>query len=201
MSKLTKLAAAVSVFCILNTCAFADDKADLKAKLSSFEAFSAKFSQEVTDSRGKEVMSSRGSMALQKPAKFMLHTQEPDEQVLFCKGDDIYFYDPFVNQVSIFSRDELGASPFILLSDMSDKVWERYSVAFENGIYVVTPQQQGDIVNLQLGFKGDEIAEISLLMKDGNLNTYKLNDCSLTADPQVFEYQIPADAEVDDERR
>ena len=180
--------------------AYADDKADLKAKLNAFNEFTASFSQEVTDKSGTEIMSSSGMLTLQKPAKFMLHTLEPDEQVLFCAGNDIYFYDPFVNQVSIFSRSQLSTSPFILLSDMSDTVWAQYSVKQENGAYIITPRQNGDIVNLSLSFDGENIAAISLLMKDGNLNTYKLFECRHSADPHVFEYKIPEDAEVDDER-
>ncbi len=195
------LAAAVCLSYALSGTALADDKADLKAKLNAFNEFSASFVQEVTDKSGKEVMNSSGIIALQKPAKFMLHTLNPDEQVLFCAGNDIYFYDPFVNQVSIFSRSELSASPFILLSDMSDNVWANYDVRHENGVYIITPNRQGDIVNLRLSFKGSDIDTISLVMKDGNINTYKLSDGRRSADPQVFEYKIPEDAEVDDERR
>ena len=195
------LAAAACLSYALSGTAFADDKADLKAKLNAFNEFSASFVQEVTDKSGQEVMCSNGIIALQKPAKFMLHTLNPDEQVLFCAGNDIYFYDPFVNQVSIFSRSELSASPFILLSDMSDNVWANYDVRHENGVYIITPNRQGDIVNLRLSFKGSDIDTISLVMKDGNINTYKLSDGRRSADPQVFEYKIPEDAEVDDERR
>ena len=195
------LAAAACLSYALSGTAFADDKADLKAKLNAFNEFSASFVQEVTDKSGKEVMNSSGMLALKKPAKFMLHTLNPDEQVLFCAGNDIYFYDPFVNQVSIFSRSELSASPFILLSDMSDNVWANYDVRHENGVYIITPNRQGDIVNLRLSFKGSDIDTISLVMKDGNINTYKLSDGRRSADPQVFEYKIPEDAEVDDERR
>ena len=202
MFKFIKCCAAMACLSYaLTGTAYADDKADLKAKLDAFTEFSATFRQEVTDKSGQEIMSSSGTLSLQKPAKFMLHTLDPDEQVLFCAGNDIYFYDPFVNQVSIFSRSQLSASPFILLSDMSDNVWAQYSVKEENGVYIITPKHNGDIVNLSLSFDGENIAAISLLMKDGNLNTYKLSECSQSADPHVFDYKIPEDAEVDDERR
>ena len=182
----------------LNVHAAAKD--DLKARLNAFNEFSADFTQTVTDKNGKNVMSASGTLTLKKPTDFMLHTLDPDEQVLFTRGNDIYFYDAFVNQVSIFNRSELNSSPFILLSDMSERAWKNYTVTYTNGAFIVTPQGSSDIENLRLTFQRNNLDVIALKMKDGNTNSYKLSNKRHTADPKVFNYTIPEDAEVDDER-
>ena len=87
--------------------ASADTKEELQSKLSTLNALSSTFSQTVTRKDGSLVSKSSGRLSLKKPDKFMLHTTSPDEQVLFTKGSSVYFYDPFVNQVSIFDKQEL----------------------------------------------------------------------------------------------
>ena len=38
-------------------------------------------------------------------------------------------------------------------------------------------------------------------MKDGNINHYELSNQSYEVSDSVFNYQVPKDAQIDDERR
>ena len=38
-------------------------------------------------------------------------------------------------------------------------------------------------------------------MKDGNINHYELSNQSYEVSDSVFNYQVPMDAQIDDERR
>lgn len=183
----------------LASAVLADDATQLRQKLSAMQALSADFSSEAVRSDGGKSESS-GKLALKRPDKMILHTLSPDETVLYTKGDDIFYFDPFVNQLSIYKRSAGNTSPFLLLTDHSDALWKNYEVKGDNGNYTVISKQGGDIVSMDLQFDGDKIKTLILKMKDGTVNSYFLSNVASTASDADFSVQIPDDAEIDDER-
>ena len=181
--------------------ASADTKEELQSKLSTLNALSSTFSQTVTRKDGSLVSKSSGRLSLKKPDKFMLHTTSPDEQVLFTKGSSVYFYDPFVNQVSIFDKQELYSSPFMLLTTKSESVWGQYEVAKVGNSYVLKAKNPGQVVSIKLEFQGDLVSDLYVRLKDGNTNRYTLSQVKTQVSDSSFEYKIPEDAQIDDERR
>lgn len=181
--------------------ASADTKEELQSKLSTLNAFSSTFSQTVTRKDGSLVSQSSGRLALKKPDKFMLHTTSPDEQVLFTKGNTVYFYDPFVNQVSIFDKQELYSSPFMLLTSKSESVWGQYEVAKDGNSYVLKAKNPGQVVSIKLELQGDLVSDLYVQLKDGNTNHYTLSQAKSQVSDSSFEYKIPEDAQIDDERK
>ena len=181
--------------------ASADTKSELQAKLSTLNALSSTFSQTVTRKDGSLVSQSSGRLALKKPDKFMLHTTSPDEQVLFTKGNTVYFYDPFVNQVSIFDKQELYSSPFMLLTSKSESVWGQYDVEKAGNAYVLKAKNQGQVVSIKLELQGELVSELYVQLKDGNTNHYTLSQVKPQVSDSSFEYKIPEDAQIDDERK
>ena len=181
--------------------ASADTKSELQAKLSTLNALSSTFSQTVTRKDGSLVSQSSGRLALKKPDKFMLHTTSPDEQVLFTKGNTVYFYDPFVNQVSIFDKQELYSSPFMLLTSKSESVWGQYEVEKAGNAYVLKAKNQGQVVSIKLELQDELVSELYVQLKDGNTNHYTLSQVKTQVSDSSFEYKIPEDAQIDDERK
>lgn len=181
--------------------ASADTKEELQSKLSTLNALSSTFSQTVTRKDGYLVSKSSGRLSLKKPDKFMLHTTSPDEQVLFTKGSSVYFYDPFVNQVSIFDKQELYSSPFMLLTTKSESVWGQYEVAKVGNSYVLKAKNPGQVVSIKLEFQGDLVSDLYVQLKDGNTNRYTLSQVKTQVSDSSFEYKIPEDAQIDDERK
>ena len=163
-----------------------DTKEELQSKLSTLNALSSTFSQTVTRKDGSLVSKSSGRLSLKKPDKFMLHTTSPDEQVLFTKGNTVYFYDPFVNQVSIFDKQELYSSPFMLLTSKSESVWGQYEVAKDGNSYVLKAKNHGQVVSIKLGFQGDLVSDLYVPLKDGNTNHCTL----LKVKTQVYERSL-----------
>ena len=159
------------------------------------------FSQTGTRKDGSLVSKSSGRLSLKKPDKFMLHTTSPDEQVLFTKGSSVYFYDPFVNQVSIFDKQELYSSPFMLLTTKSESVWGQYEVAKVGNSYVLKAKNPGQVVSIKLEFQGDLVSDLYVQLKDGNTNRYTLSQVKTQVSDSSFEYKIPEDAQIDDERK
>lgn len=181
--------------------ASADTKEELQSKLSTLNALSSTFSQTVTRKDGSLVSKSSGRLSLKKPDKFMLHTTSPDEQVLFTKGSTVYFYDPFVNQVSIFDKQELYSSPFMLLTTKSESVWGQYEVIKGGNSYVLKAKNPGQVVSIKLEFQGDLVSDLYVQLKDGNTNHYTLSQVKTQVSDSSFEYKIPEDAQIDDERK
>lgn len=194
------LAGAMGVALALGQVALADDSAALQALLRGTSALEASFEQVVQRHNGT-VQRSTGVVALQRPQRFMLHTAEPDELVLFTREDGVYYYDPFVNQLSIYPLTRLDSSPFALLTGDSETVWARYEVKKQGSSYVLTPTERSEIKSLKLEFKNNKISSIVINLPDGSTNTYTLHSPRDTLTAGIFDYHIPKDAEVDDERQ
>ena len=198
-----ELAKTLTVFSLVSVSlqASADTKDDLQARLATLNAIRSSFTQTVTRKDGSLVSQSSGILALKKPDKFILHTTSPDEQVLFTKGNIVYFFDPFVNQVSIFDKKELYSSPFMLLTSKSESVWGQYDVEKDGNSYVLKAKQPGQVVLIKLVLQGDMVSELFVQLKDGNTNHYSLSQVKTQVSDSSFEYKIPEDAQIDDERK
>lgn len=181
--------------------ACADDAVELKNILSKYSALSAEFEQTVTKTDGSVISETKGTLSLKKPDKFMLHTTEPDEQLLYTKGLEVYFYDPFVNQVTIFDRSSIYTSPFALLTSADSKVWNNYSVKKQGDGFLLTPLRSELLTKIVLLLANETLKELKVTFKDGNTSHYRFSSVADRADEKVFDYTLPADVQVDDERR
>ena len=61
----------------------ASDKESLQKEVLSYQAIKADFAQTVTKNDGSVLSNSTGYLALKRPDHLMMHTLDPDEQVLF----------------------------------------------------------------------------------------------------------------------
>lgn len=200
MKKLLKLGIVLAgIFSI--SVGFASPKDDLKERLQSFKALSCSFEQEVIKADGSIVSTSKGRLLVSKPDRLMMHTETPDEQYLFTKGDAVYFYDPFVNQLSIFSVADLNTAPFLLLNSDDKKLWDQYEVKSQGQSFTLRPHSSKEFKEIELKFKDNMLERLVIFMKDGNKNIYKLSSQSSQVNLKDFDISIPEDAEVDDERR
>lgn len=182
----------------------------LKHELTKLNAFSAKFKQELTDSSGEILGEGRGTIYLMRPDRFMMHTVSPDETVLFTKGKDIYFFDIAVNQVSIFSMDRLGSNPMLLLANSESMVWDDYRITKDGDRYTLVPKNNKEVKSLTIAFvpraqnasvdKPQLLDSLTVRMDDGNTNFYLFTNQQARAVESNFEYDLPADVEVDDQR-
>lgn len=200
MKKLLKLGIVLAgIFSI--SVGFASPKDDLKERLQSFKALSSSFEQEVIKADGSIVSTSKGRLLVSKPDRLMMHTETPDEQYLFTKGDAVYFYDPFVNQLSIFSVADLNTAPFLLLNSDDKKLWDQYEVKSQGQSFTLRPHSSKEFKEIELKFKDNMLERLVIFMKDGNKNIYKLSSQSSQVNLKDFDISIHEDAEVDDERR
>lgn len=183
-------------------------KQDLKDMLSKLSAFSAKFRQELSDGNGGLIADGSGELYLKRPHSFIMYTDSPDVTVLYTKDKDIYFYDEVVNQVSIFSTTAISSNPMMLLSGNDESVWNDYNVTRDGDRFTLTPVSGSDIQSLTISFvpeaksKGSVqlLESLTLRMDDGNTNFYLFTKQSANAADEKFDFKLPKDVEVDDQR-
>lgn len=179
----------------------ASDKESLQKEVLSYQAVKADFAQTVTKNDGSVLSNSTGYLALKRPDHLMMHTLDPDEQVLFTKGNVVVFYDPFVEQASLYDKKDLYSSPFLLLTSNDEKIWGQYEISKSTKGYKIVPKNTQELKSIELELNGKNIKAIVICMADGNINRYDLKNITNSVADSVFDYTIPDGTQLDDERR
>ncbi|MBL4822469.1 MAG: outer membrane lipoprotein chaperone LolA [Colwellia sp.] len=111
---------------------FEASKKRLMAKLANLNFFSANFTQEVVSEAGELLEKSSGKLAISKPNLANWHTLEPDELAIVSDGRDVWFYDPWIEQVSVYSLSAaIAKTPILLLTSKDESLWQQYTVSEE----------------------------------------------------------------------
>jgi outer membrane lipoprotein carrier protein len=182
-------------------------KASLMNKLASLEYFSAAFNQQVLDADGNELQSAAGTIAVKKPNLVHWNTAEPDESVIVSDGDTLWFYDPFVEQVSAYLLEEaLLNTPILLLTSSDVALWQHYSVSSidENNYLIHANDNNAQVKTLELNFKegSHELKSFTILDATGQLSAFNLSKFDDKKSPKnsLFTFNIPEGVQLDDQR-
>lgn len=178
-------------------------KEELKSQLTQLKPFSADFTQTVTSAEGDNLATAQGLMQLQRPNQFRWETTSPDEQLIVSNGESLWFYNPFVEQVSIYSlKDAIANTPFMLIAGAQQAAWETYRVSKKAGVYtVITPNDPAAAV-FTLQFKQGDIAQFTVQEQQGQYSQFALTNHKTMnkMDPALFNFIIPEDTDIDDQR-
>ncbi|QUM77514.1 outer membrane lipoprotein chaperone LolA [Moritella sp. 24] len=178
-------------------------KEELQSQLALLQPFSADFTQTVTSAEGDNLSTGQGVMQLQRPNQFRWETITPDEQLIVSNGESLWFYNSFVEQVSIYSlKDAIANTPFMLIAGAEQTLWETYRVTKKADVYtVITPNDPAAAV-FTLQFKDGEIAQFSVQEQQGQQSQFALTNHKTMnkMDPALFNFIIPEDTDIDDQR-
>ncbi len=190
-----------------------DAKSILMAKLANLNHFSANFNQEVLSDSGEMLEQSAGKLAISKPNLANWHTIEPDELAIVSDGQDVWFYNPWIDQVSVYSLSAaIAKTPILLLTSRDEALWQQYTVTREAATpsqdsYVISAKDvNSQIKSLTLIFdpseKGGELKQFSFLDATGQLSHIKLNNFDTKQPPELslFNFVVPEGVQVDDQR-
>ena len=104
----------------------------LTTLLNQAQTISGRFSQLTLDGSGTQLQETSGEMALKRPGQFRWHTDAPMEQLLVSNGEQIWLYDPDLEQVTIQKMDQrLTHTPALLLSGLMIAANETVGIASE----------------------------------------------------------------------
>jgi outer membrane lipoprotein carrier protein len=198
----------------------------LRAKLAGLNFFSANFTQEVLSEAGDLLEQSSGKLAISKPNLANWHTLEPDELAIVSDGSDVWFYNPWIEQVSVYSLSAaIAKTPILLLTSKDESLWQQYSVSQEmviqedvskdkasqpdNTFVISAKDPNSQIKSLTLVFstkklneQGSELSQFSFLDATGQLSHIKLSnfDAENVPESSLFNFMVPEGVQIDDQR-
>jgi len=182
-------------------------KSSLMKKLSTLKYFTAKFNQKVLDADGNELQNASGTLAVKKPNLVYWNTAEPDESLLVSDGSTLWFFDPFVEQVSAFLLDKaLMNTPILLLTSSDPTLWQHYSVSSmdDNNYLIHANDNNAQVKTLELNFEENtnKLASFTVLDATGQLSYFTLSQFDEKNAPanSLFTFNIPEGVQLDDQR-
>ncbi|MEM1263426.1 MAG: outer membrane lipoprotein chaperone LolA [Pseudomonadota bacterium] len=165
----------------------------------------ANFEQELTDSEGRLVESSRGRLLIERPGRLRWDYEEPDQTVL-ADGQRLWLFDREVDQVTISDQaDTLGGSPAALLAGSSDALnaFERAATYSVDDIdwFELTPRNDDvDFATVRIGFDDATLRAMVLDDRLGQRTLIRFSAVTLneSIDDGEFSLEIPTYVDIVD---
>lgn len=202
MKKLLTVCCLLSAFVV--TSAFADVRSDLQARLDKVNTLEADFTQTVYAADGVKIQSGQGKLWLKRPSLFRWHMTEPDESILVSDGKTLWFYNPFVEQVTITRLKEVTEdTPFMLISRNNAADWGNYSIMQTGDKFELTPKpNKASLKPFTINVKKNgQIDSFVAKELDGQHSTYVLTKQSTASiDVAQFTFIPPKGVTIDDQR-
>lgn len=185
---------------------WADAKAvaELQRRLEQVSQYSADFEQTVRSSKGKEIQKGSGKFQVKRPNLFRMDTRSPQENLIVSDGKDLWFYDPFVSQVTVNTvQDAVNNTPFVLLTSNDKNHWNQYDVTQNVDTFVLKPKSKKSNLR-QFDVRIDQsglLKGFSTIERDGQSNLYVLRNITTGGvSSDLFKFSVPKGAELDDQR-
>ncbi|SEP80628.1 outer membrane lipoprotein chaperone LolA [Basfia succiniciproducens] len=188
----------------LSSTAWADAAGELQQRLAQVNYFSADFNQNVSSANGKNVQTGSGKLQIKRPNLFRMDNKAPQETQIISDGKTLWFYDPFVEQVTAnWVENAVNNTPFVLLTSNDSANWNQYTVVQNGDTFVLKPKAKNSNIK-QFDIRIDNqgvLKGFSTIEKDGQTNLYILRN--ITNQPladSLFKFTVPKGAEFDDQR-
>lgn len=197
-----KIFAGLLALVSLNVWANAQDV--LVERLAKTDGFSANFEQTVVSPDDEVLMEGTGKVEIARPSLFRWTSETPDENILVSDGETLWYYTPFVEQVSIYwQKQATEQTPFVLLTRNKASDWDRYNVVQNGDRFTLTPTDvnstQGQF-QIDINAKGT-ISGFNVVEQDGQRSKFTFNDYKEQVPAKSrFVFEIPSGVEVDDQR-
>lgn len=193
------------VLLLASTSVLAAPKDELNARLSKNDGFSADFTQKVTSPEGEVLIDGKGSADISRPSLFRWKTSAPDETLLVSDGKNVWYYSPFVEQVTILSQEQATAqTPFVLLTRNRASDWANYNVTRSNDTFTLKPTAADSSVGtfqIKINAKG-VVQQFNVIEQDGQKSQFEFTHFSMKKpDAAIFSFSVPKGVEVDDQRQ
>ncbi|MFA0829606.1 outer membrane lipoprotein chaperone LolA [Vibrio parahaemolyticus] len=195
------LVLSISFFSVANA---ASPKDELNKRLAMNEGFSADFSQQVISPEGETVMEGEGTVEIARPSLFRWSTTFPDENLLVSDGKTLWYYSPFIEQVSIYWQEQaIEQTPFVLLTRNRASDWDNYKISQKGNEFTLIPtavdSTQGQF-QINIDAKG-VVKGFNVIEQDGQKGLFTFSNVKL-GKPKAdrFTFTVPKGVEVDDQR-
>lgn len=188
-------------------------------KLAKLNFFTANFTQQVFGESGELIEESAGKLAISKPNLANWQVLMPDELSIVSDGTNVWFYDPWIEQVSIYSLSTaIARTPILLLTSEDETLWQQYNVEKKHTtadgndknaqqVFVISAIDiNSQVKNLTLTFnsneQGGQLSEFSFLDATGQVSLIKMSAFNDEQAPKadMFNFVMPPNTQIDDQR-
>ena len=202
--EMKKIITALSLFAMASM-AWANADIELQNRLNKVSVLSADFAQTVMSANGSNVQQGNGKLRIKRPNLFRMDTKSPQETQIIADGKTLWFYDPFVEQVTAnWVKDAVNNTPFVLLTSNDKNHWAQYTVEQKDDRFVLKPKaKNSNIKQFDIRIDSNGVLKgFSTIEKDGQSNQYILrNITNQNLDGSLFKFTVPKGIELDDQRK
>lgn len=201
MKKLLLTICAITLFSSQSS--FADARQDLQQRLNKVNSFQANFNQTVTSNEGTLIQKGEGHLKVQRPDLFNWQMTSPDESTLISDGKTLWFYNPFVEQVTATRLEQATTNtPFMLIARNNSKEWQNYQIKQNGDRFELTPKTENNLKYFTITvLPNGQIQQFAATEQDGQISNYQLTDQkTATIDASAFQFTPPKGVTVDDQR-
>ncbi|PHM61320.1 outer membrane lipoprotein chaperone LolA [Xenorhabdus ishibashii] len=185
--------------------AWANAMQDLQGRLGKVNSFHASFTQTVTSNDGSTVQQGEGELWIKRPNLFNWHMTSPDESVLVSDGKTLWFYNPFVEQVTAnWLKEATGNTPFMLIARNDPADWKQYKVMQNGNNFELIPYNtNGNLKHFSITVTSEgTIQKFTAVEQDGQKSAYQLKgQQNVNVDAAKFKFTVPEGVTLDDQRQ
>lgn len=193
---------------LLAAVAHAAETTALDTYLAGMSNWSATFTQQLQDERGRELSDGSGRLIIVRPGRFRWESAagqgQQAAQLMIADGRNLWFYDQDLEQVTVRELDEaLSLSPAMLLAGGTElrAGFELTADGRRDGhdwVSVRPKQAESDFREAQFGFRGRELSRLVFINKLGQRSTLNFRDVRRNAgvDPDLVRFVPPQGVDV-----
>ncbi|MFA7667149.1 MAG: outer membrane lipoprotein chaperone LolA [Burkholderiaceae bacterium] len=176
----------------------------LERFLSDTSGASGNFTQETVGGSSARVERSQGSFAFERPGRFRWEVTRPYEQLMVADGEQVWFYDRDLEQVTVRPMTEaMGATPAAILfgSGGLDADFVLADAGEQDGLQwlLATPRSgEAGFERIRIGF-GDSLPRaMEVLDAFGRTVRFRFDSIDTSPDftPGTFRFEVPAGTDV-----
>ncbi|HCU05579.1 MAG TPA: outer membrane lipoprotein carrier protein LolA, partial [Coxiellaceae bacterium] len=175
---------------IISLVSYADNQAvdALMQQLSAFHSITANFKQTVMGSDKTVLQQVSGQMAIVKPGQFRWEVKQPTQQLIVTQADQVWIYDPDLEQVIIQSmKKSVGQTPMLLLTNPEAYLTKQFTVQkvdLKNALdtFELIPNQDEAFSKLILSFKQGVITQMILFNQLDQTTQVDFSDVKMNTD-------------------
>lgn len=189
---------------LVSPAVFASAQTELTSRLSKVKGFTAHFEQAVTSPEGKLISQGKGQLSMRRPNLFNWETQTPDETYLISDGITLWYYSPFIEQVTaMWLKDATEQTPFVLLTRNQKSDWNHYTVKQKGNHFTLLPKTQTNMSQFEVDVAKDgQINTFTVVEQDGQKSHFKLSQLKIQSpELSTFKFSVPQGVELDDQRQ
>ena len=178
----------------------------LKTFVDQAQTFRADFSQTLLDKNLQVIQKASGSMMFERPGKFRWTYEQPYQQLIVGDGQQVWFYDQDLDQVTVRQLDlALGSTPAALLagSNAIERDFDLLEIEAQEGqlewLEAIPKSRESAFELIRLGFsQAGMLREMVLRDSFGQVTwlIFSQTEQNPTLAPDLFQFTPPAGADV-----